>query len=149
MSISPCPIGPAELNSVLGVMSFALGGRGQGLIQLGVLLLIATPVACGVFGVRIRSAAGPTLRRHDRYCPGASAVQPLPAALVAGRMIMVRRSAPRAAISDRARLRAKDAARGASGVPCARMIDSAALHGVGSEHLSSTTRGAAFHVPPE
>jgi uncharacterized membrane protein len=47
----PIPDRPTELNSVLGVMGFALSGRGQGLIQLGVLLLIATPVARVAFSV--------------------------------------------------------------------------------------------------
>lgn len=51
---------PAELNSVWGVLGFALGGRGQGLIQLGVLLLIATPVARVAFSVYV------FLRQRDR-----------------------------------------------------------------------------------
>ncbi len=44
---------PAEISSVPGVVGFAFGGRGQGLIQLGVLLLIATPVARVAFSVYV------------------------------------------------------------------------------------------------
>jgi uncharacterized membrane protein len=36
---------PAELRSVSGIMHEALALRGRGLIQLGLLILIATPVA--------------------------------------------------------------------------------------------------------
>jgi uncharacterized membrane protein len=36
---------PAELRSLSGIVRFALGGHGRGLIQLGLVLLIATPVA--------------------------------------------------------------------------------------------------------
>ncbi len=46
--------GPARggANSVHGVLrGFALDGRGQGLIQLGALLLIATPIARVAFSV--------------------------------------------------------------------------------------------------
>jgi uncharacterized membrane protein len=49
--VFPMPDRPAELNSVPGVLEFAFRGRGQGLIQLGVLLLIATPVARVAFSV--------------------------------------------------------------------------------------------------
>jgi uncharacterized membrane protein len=56
----PMPDRPTQLNSVLGVLRFAIGGRGQGLIQLGVLLLIATPVARVAFSVYV------FLRQRDR-----------------------------------------------------------------------------------
>ncbi|MBK7977032.1 MAG: DUF1634 domain-containing protein [Deltaproteobacteria bacterium] len=36
---------PAELRQVSGILGAALAGRGRGLIQLGLLLLIATPIA--------------------------------------------------------------------------------------------------------
>lgn len=42
---------PADLRSVLGVFDDALDLRRRGLIQLGVLLLMATPVARVVFSV--------------------------------------------------------------------------------------------------
>jgi uncharacterized membrane protein len=42
---------PAELSSVAGVAAYAFNGHGAGLIQLGVLLLIATPVARVAFSV--------------------------------------------------------------------------------------------------
>ncbi len=42
---------PAELSSVAAVTAYAFSGRGAGLIQLGVLLLIATPVARVAFSV--------------------------------------------------------------------------------------------------
>ncbi|HVS34477.1 MAG TPA: DUF1634 domain-containing protein [Gemmataceae bacterium] len=49
---------PAELNSPAGVLELAFRGRpgyglGRGLIQLGVLLLIATPVARVAFSVYV------------------------------------------------------------------------------------------------
>ena len=56
----PLPDRPPELNSVPGILGYALGGRGQGLIQLGVLLLIATPVARVAFSVYV------FLRQRDR-----------------------------------------------------------------------------------
>jgi uncharacterized membrane protein len=42
---------PAGLSSVAGVAAYAFSGHGAGLIQLGVLLLIATPVARVAFSV--------------------------------------------------------------------------------------------------
>ena len=42
---------PARLSSVAGVAAYAFDGHGAGLIQLGVLLLIATPVARVAFSV--------------------------------------------------------------------------------------------------
>lgn len=36
---------PAELRHVSGILAAALAGRGRALIQLGLLLLIATPIA--------------------------------------------------------------------------------------------------------
>ncbi len=36
---------PAELRQVTGIVGAALDGRGRGLIQLGLLVLIATPIA--------------------------------------------------------------------------------------------------------
>jgi len=40
---------PEDLRSISGIVSAALALRGRGLIQLGLLLLIATPVARVVF----------------------------------------------------------------------------------------------------
>lgn len=42
---------PAELRTVPGILHQALGLRGRGLIQLGLLLLIATPIARVAFSV--------------------------------------------------------------------------------------------------
>ena len=42
---------PDDLRSIGGIVSAALEGRGRGMIQLGVLLLIATPVARVIFSV--------------------------------------------------------------------------------------------------
>jgi uncharacterized membrane protein len=42
---------PSELSSVAGIAAYAFNGHGAGLIQLGVLLLIATPVARVAFSV--------------------------------------------------------------------------------------------------
>lgn len=42
---------PAELRTVTGIFHEALAFRGRGLIQLGLLLLIATPIARVVFSV--------------------------------------------------------------------------------------------------
>lgn len=42
---------PAELRHVGGIVSTALAGQARGLIQLGLLLLIATPVARVAFSV--------------------------------------------------------------------------------------------------
>ena len=42
---------PAEVSSVMGVTAYAFNGRGAGLIQLGALLLVATPVARVAFSV--------------------------------------------------------------------------------------------------
>jgi uncharacterized membrane protein len=42
---------PADLSSVAGIAAYAFSGHGAGLIQLGVLLLIATPVARVAFSV--------------------------------------------------------------------------------------------------
>ena len=42
---------PPEVATVPGVVGYAFNGRGRGLIQLGVLLLIATPVARVAFSV--------------------------------------------------------------------------------------------------
>jgi hypothetical protein len=40
---------PAEFRTVPGIFLHALVGHGRGLIQLGLLLLIATPIARGAF----------------------------------------------------------------------------------------------------
>ena len=53
---------PSDLRSVLGIVADALAGRGRGLIQLGLLLLIATPVARVAFSV-----IGFTLQRDRKY----------------------------------------------------------------------------------
>jgi uncharacterized membrane protein len=42
---------PEALRSPAGIVGAALEGRGRGLVQLGLLLLIATPVARVVFSV--------------------------------------------------------------------------------------------------
>lgn len=42
---------PPAVSSVPGILGDSFNGRGQGLIQLGVLLLIATPVARVAFSV--------------------------------------------------------------------------------------------------
>ena len=42
---------PTDLRSIAGVIRFTLAGHRQGLIQLGLLLLIATPVARVLFSV--------------------------------------------------------------------------------------------------
>jgi uncharacterized membrane protein len=42
---------PADLRSVRGIIGDALELRGQGIIQLGLLLLIATPVARVAFSI--------------------------------------------------------------------------------------------------
>jgi uncharacterized membrane protein len=42
---------PVELRTLRGILHEALGWRGRGLIQLGLLLLIATPVARVVFSI--------------------------------------------------------------------------------------------------
>ncbi len=42
---------PAELRTLKGIFEEALHGRGRGLIQLGLLILIATPVARVTFSV--------------------------------------------------------------------------------------------------
>jgi len=51
---------PANLRTIPGILTAALSWRGRGLIQLGFLLLIATPVARVAFSV-IAFA-----RQHDR-----------------------------------------------------------------------------------
>jgi len=42
---------PAELRTIAGILHEALALRGRGLIQLGLLLLIATPIARVAFSV--------------------------------------------------------------------------------------------------
>ncbi len=42
---------PSDLRHVRGIVADAAAGRGRGLIQLGLLLLIATPVARVLFSV--------------------------------------------------------------------------------------------------
>jgi len=42
---------PSELRGVAGIVRFALHGGGRGLIQLGLLLLIATPVVRVAFSI--------------------------------------------------------------------------------------------------
>jgi uncharacterized membrane protein len=51
---------PAELSRPLGIARAALGGSGRAIIQLGLLLLIATPVA------RVAYSAAAFARRRDR-----------------------------------------------------------------------------------
>lgn len=42
---------PPELSSVKGIVKSALAWRGRGFIQLGLLLLIATPIARVIFSI--------------------------------------------------------------------------------------------------
>jgi len=42
---------PVQLRTLTGIVRFAVRGHGQGIIQLGLLLLIATPVARVAFSV--------------------------------------------------------------------------------------------------
>jgi uncharacterized membrane protein len=42
---------PSEYRTIRGVIQSVINGRGQGLIQLGLLLLIATPIARVAFSV--------------------------------------------------------------------------------------------------
>ncbi len=42
---------PAELTSISGIIQANLAGRGRGIIQLGLLILIATPIARVMFSV--------------------------------------------------------------------------------------------------
>lgn len=42
---------PGDLRSIRGIVSDTLAARGRGIIQLGLLLLIATPIARVVFSV--------------------------------------------------------------------------------------------------
>jgi uncharacterized membrane protein len=51
---------PAELRSVAGILHAAAAGRGRAVIQLGLLLLIATPVA------RVAFSLFAFLRERDR-----------------------------------------------------------------------------------
>jgi uncharacterized membrane protein len=51
---------PEELRSVPGILQAVLAGRGHGIIQLGLLLLIATPVA------RVAFSLLAFLRERDR-----------------------------------------------------------------------------------
>ena len=67
---------PAEYRSVTDIVTDALEGRGRGLIQLGVLLLVATPVARSALRLRLPEAAGPALCRRDAVRAGGALVQP-------------------------------------------------------------------------
>jgi uncharacterized membrane protein len=51
---------PEDLRSVAGIVRAAVHGSGRGLVQLGLLLLVATPVARVVFSV------GAFLAQRDR-----------------------------------------------------------------------------------
>ena len=42
---------PSDLQSISGSVGYALAGHGRGIIELGLLLLIATPVARVVFSI--------------------------------------------------------------------------------------------------
>jgi len=44
---------PSDLRTIPGIVSDALSGRGRGFIQLGLLLLIATPVTRVVFSIGV------------------------------------------------------------------------------------------------
>jgi uncharacterized membrane protein len=49
---------PSDFRTVAGIVHAALAGRGQGIIQLGLLLLIATPVARVAFSIAAFAAEG-------------------------------------------------------------------------------------------
>jgi uncharacterized membrane protein len=53
---------PSEFRTIPGVIRSVLHGRGRGLIQLGLLLLIATPIARVAFSI-----AGFTIERDHLY----------------------------------------------------------------------------------
>jgi uncharacterized membrane protein len=53
---------PSEFRSIPGVIRSVMNGRGRGLIQLGLLLLIATPIARVVFSI-----AGFAIERDRMY----------------------------------------------------------------------------------
>jgi uncharacterized membrane protein len=53
---------PSDLRSVSGIIARSLSGHGRGFIQLGILLLIATPVARVAFSV-----LGFALERDRKY----------------------------------------------------------------------------------
>ena len=53
---------PSEFRTIAGVVHSAFHGRGRGLIQLGLLLLIATPIARVAFSI-----AGFALERDRMY----------------------------------------------------------------------------------
>ena len=53
---------PSEYRSIRGVIQSVINGRGRGLIQLGLLLLIATPIARVAFSV-----VGFTIERDRLY----------------------------------------------------------------------------------
>jgi uncharacterized membrane protein len=59
---------PNEYRSVAGVLGDAVHGRGRGLIQLAVLLLIATPVA------RVALCAFAFFRQRDRLYTGVTLI---------------------------------------------------------------------------
>jgi uncharacterized membrane protein len=42
---------PSDLRRVIGILRDALAGHGRGIIELGLLLLIATPVARVIFSI--------------------------------------------------------------------------------------------------
>jgi uncharacterized membrane protein len=49
---------PSDLRTVSGILGDALAGRGRGLIQLGLLLLVATPVTRVVLSVGVFALQG-------------------------------------------------------------------------------------------
>lgn len=49
---------PSDLKTVPGILGDAFTGRGRGLIQLGLLLLIATPVTRVVFSIGVFAIQG-------------------------------------------------------------------------------------------
>src|SRR5271157_2686353 len=53
---------PSEFRTIRGVIQSVINGRGRGLIQLGLLLLIATPIARVAFSV-----VGFTIERDRMY----------------------------------------------------------------------------------
>jgi uncharacterized membrane protein len=57
---------PSDLRNVRGVVAAAWSGRGRGVIQLGLLLLLATPVARVAFSIFVFAL------QRDRLCVAAT-----------------------------------------------------------------------------
>ena len=67
---------PADLCSIPGIVNDALAVNSGGIIQLGLLLLIATPIVrVGLRGRGLRAPAGPGLRHRHPHRAGGAVVQ--------------------------------------------------------------------------